>query len=159
MAPCSNKALKTKEMKIPHLTIANRRKMETWGLEGLFAVHWSKTYEDLVEELAGWSDQKVAVPKYEYRRKPGAWTSEVWREVYNLSKASLGSYVMKGKMLNAILAPMRAKHFQNNLLAFYHYAWVAINYPSSPTPDWSDVVEKTESRQIKALGVCNEATA
>ncbi|KAL2612023.1 hypothetical protein R1flu_023715 [Riccia fluitans] len=27
-----------------------------------------------------------------------------------------------------------------------------------PTPDWGDAVEKIMSRQIKALGVCNEAT-
>ncbi|KAL2624385.1 hypothetical protein R1flu_008630 [Riccia fluitans] len=61
-------------------------------------------------------------------------------------------------MLNAILAPMRPEHFQHNLLAFYHYAWVAINDPTAPTPDWDDAIEKTVSRQIKALGVCNEAT-
>ncbi|KAL2612931.1 hypothetical protein R1flu_024623 [Riccia fluitans] len=31
MAPCRNKNLKTKEVKIPHLMISNRKKMETWG--------------------------------------------------------------------------------------------------------------------------------
>ncbi|KAL2621866.1 hypothetical protein R1flu_002071 [Riccia fluitans] len=67
MAPCNNRNLKTKEVKIPHLTVANRRKMETWGLEGLFAVDWNGTYDILVEELA---EQKVSVPKYEYRGKP-----------------------------------------------------------------------------------------
>ncbi|KAL2624006.1 hypothetical protein R1flu_008251 [Riccia fluitans] len=61
-------------------------------------------------------------------------------------------------MLNAILAPVRPEHFQHNLLAFYHYAWVAINDPAAPILDWGDVVEKTVSRQIKTLGVCNEAT-
>ncbi|KAL2645480.1 hypothetical protein R1flu_013067 [Riccia fluitans] len=81
-------------MKIPHLTIADKKKMETWGLGDLFAVDWSGTYEDLVEELAG--HQKAAVPKYEYRGKPRAWTSDVWKKVYNLSKASPGGYVMKG---------------------------------------------------------------
>ncbi|KAL2603268.1 hypothetical protein R1flu_017256 [Riccia fluitans] len=70
--------------------------METWGLGGLFVVDWNRTYEDLVEELAG--HQKAAVPKYEYCRKLGAWTSSVWREVYNLPKASPGGYVMKGKV-------------------------------------------------------------
>ncbi|KAL2641389.1 hypothetical protein R1flu_008976 [Riccia fluitans] len=69
--------------------------METWGLGGLFAVDWSGTYEKLVEELA---DRKVAVPKWEYRGKPEEWTSEVWGEVYNLPKASLGSYMMKRKV-------------------------------------------------------------
>ncbi|KAL2642074.1 hypothetical protein R1flu_009661 [Riccia fluitans] len=117
MAPHSNRSLKTKEVKIPHLTVANRKKMETWGLGGLFSVDWNETYEELVEELVG-----------------------------------------QQKMLNAILAPVRPEHFQHNLLAFYHYAWVAINNPSAPTPDWDDAIEKTVSRQIKALGVCNEAT-
>ncbi|KAL2633134.1 hypothetical protein R1flu_004613 [Riccia fluitans] len=145
-----------KEVKIPHLTVANKKKMETWGLGGLFAVYWNRTYEDLVEELAG--HQKAAIPKYEYRGKPIAWTSDVWREVYNLPKASPGGYVMKEKMLNVVLALVRLEHFQHNLLAFYHYAWVAINNPIAPTLDWDDVVEKTVSRQIKALGVCNEAT-
>ncbi|KAL2621318.1 hypothetical protein R1flu_001523 [Riccia fluitans] len=49
-----------------------------------------------MEELAG--HQKTAIPKYEYRGKPRAWTLDVWREVYNLPKASLGGYVMKGKV-------------------------------------------------------------
>ncbi|KAL2630956.1 hypothetical protein R1flu_015642 [Riccia fluitans] len=61
-------------------------------------------------------------------------------------------------MLNVIFAPVRPKHFQHNLLAFYHHAWAAITNPIAPTPDWSDVVEKTMSRHIKGLGVCNEAT-
>ncbi|KAL2652284.1 hypothetical protein R1flu_020412 [Riccia fluitans] len=130
--------------------------METWGLGGLFVVDWSRTYEDLVEELAG--HLKAAVPKYEYRGKPKAWTLDVWREVYNLPKASPGSYIMKGKMLNAILALVKLEHFQHNLLAFYHYAWVAINDPTAPIPDWGDAVEKTVSKQIRVLGVCNEAT-
>ncbi|KAL2644785.1 hypothetical protein R1flu_012372 [Riccia fluitans] len=155
MAPRSSKNLKTKEVKIPHLTIANKKKMETWGLRGLFAIDWNGTYEKLVEELA---DRKVVVPKYEYRGKPEEWTSDVWREVYNLPKASLGGYTMKGKMLNVIFASVRPEHFQHNLLAFYHYAWVAITNPAAPTPDWGDVVEKTMTKQIKALGVCNEAT-
>ncbi|KAL2624327.1 hypothetical protein R1flu_008572 [Riccia fluitans] len=83
MAPRSSRDLKTKEVKISHLTKANRKKMETWDLGGLFAVDWNKTYKDLVEELAGHSDQKEVVPKYEYRGKPRAWTSDVSREVYN----------------------------------------------------------------------------
>ncbi|KAL2624264.1 hypothetical protein R1flu_008509 [Riccia fluitans] len=98
MAPHSSKGLKTKEVKIPHLTVANKKKMETWGLGGLFAIDWNRTYEDLVEELAGHSDQKAAIPKYKYRGKPRAWTSDVWREVYNLPKASPDGYVMKGKV-------------------------------------------------------------
>ncbi|KAL2645520.1 hypothetical protein R1flu_013107 [Riccia fluitans] len=109
MAPRNSKGLKTKEVKIPHLTIANKKKMETWGLGGLFAIDWNETYEDLVEELA-------------------------------------------------VLAPVRPEHFQHNLLTFYHYAWVAIKYHAAPTPDWRDAVEKTMSKQIKALRVCNEAT-
>ncbi|KAL2621878.1 hypothetical protein R1flu_002083 [Riccia fluitans] len=67
MAPRSNRNLKTKEVKIPHLTVANKRKMENWDLGGLFAVNWNGIYENLVEELA---DRKVAIPKYEYRGKP-----------------------------------------------------------------------------------------
>ncbi|KAL2635379.1 hypothetical protein R1flu_006858 [Riccia fluitans] len=64
-------------------------------------------------------------------------------------------------MLNAIFAPiirLRLEHFQHNLLAFYHYAWEAITNPTAPIPDWGDAIEKTMSRQIKALGVCKEAT-
>ncbi|KAL2608437.1 hypothetical protein R1flu_027010 [Riccia fluitans] len=186
MAPCSHKNLKVKmkDVKIPHLMNANKKKMEAWGLGGLFAVEWSRTYEDLVEELAGHPDQKVAVPKYEYRGKQGAWISNVWREVYNLPKASPRDYVMKGKvqftelqllrlvkgdkqqskfgvflekiegdfdfvlfchMLNSVLAAVRPEHFQHNQIAFYHYAWVAINDPTAPTPDWGDAVEKIVS--------------
>ncbi|KAL2609750.1 hypothetical protein R1flu_028323 [Riccia fluitans] len=52
MAPRSSRNLKAKEVKIPHLTVANRKKMESWGLEGLFAVDWSGTYDNLLEELA-----------------------------------------------------------------------------------------------------------
>ncbi|KAL2634520.1 hypothetical protein R1flu_005999 [Riccia fluitans] len=144
MAPRSNGNLKTKEVKIPHLIVANRKKMETWGLGGLFAVDWNGTYDNLVEELA---ERKVAMSKYEYRGKLEEWTADVWREVYNLPK-----------MLNAIFAPVRPKHFQHNLLAFYHLAWAAITNPDAPTPDRGDVVEKTVPRKIKALGVCNKAT-
>ncbi|KAL2629678.1 hypothetical protein R1flu_014364 [Riccia fluitans] len=51
MAPCSSKGLKVKmkEVKVPHLTIANKKKMEGRGLGGLFAVDWNRTYEDMVE--------------------------------------------------------------------------------------------------------------
>ncbi|KAL2642280.1 hypothetical protein R1flu_009867 [Riccia fluitans] len=194
MAPRSNKNLKTKEVKISHLNVANRRKMETWSLGGLFAIDWNGTYNNLVEELA---DRKVAIPKHEYRGKPEKWIAKVWREVYNLPKASPGGYTMKEKvqftelqllkgvkgdrrqskpgvfleqvegnsnfdlffhMLNAVFALVRPKHYQHNVLAFYHHAWAAITNPTAPTPDWSDAVEKTVARQIKALGVCNKAT-
>ncbi|KAL2621631.1 hypothetical protein R1flu_001836 [Riccia fluitans] len=84
MAPRKSRHLKPKEVKIPHLTIANRRKMETWGLGGPFAADWSGTYDNLVEELA--TKQKAASLKFEYRGKPEIWISEVWREVYNLPK-------------------------------------------------------------------------
>ncbi|KAL2607875.1 hypothetical protein R1flu_026448 [Riccia fluitans] len=96
MAPHHSKNLKTKEVKIPHLTISNHKKMETWGLGGLFAVDWSGTYDNLVEELV--TKPKAAGPKFEYRGKPEEWTSEVWREVYNLPKASPGGYIMRGKI-------------------------------------------------------------
>ncbi|KAL2631373.1 hypothetical protein R1flu_016059 [Riccia fluitans] len=169
--------------------------METWGVGGLFAVDWSGTYDNLVEELV--TKPKASGPKFEYRGKPEEWTSEVWREVYNLPKASPGGYIMRGKIqftelqllkvvkgerrlskfgvfleqiednldfvlfcqiLNAIFAPIRPKHFQHNLLAFYHHAWAAITNPDAPTPDWGEVVKKTMARQIKSLGVYNEAT-
>ncbi|KAL2650120.1 hypothetical protein R1flu_018248 [Riccia fluitans] len=158
---------------------------------------WSQAHEDLVKELSGHSEQKVAFRKYEYRGKPEAWTSEVWREVYNLPKASPGGYMMKGKVqftelqllklmkedrwvsksgvlleqvkgnsnfilfcqiFNSVLASVKLEHFQHNQLAFYHYAWMVITDPTSPTPDWGDAIEKTVTRQVKALGVCNEPT-
>ncbi|KAL2642515.1 hypothetical protein R1flu_010102 [Riccia fluitans] len=155
MAPHSHKDLKVKmkEVKIPHLTNENKKKMEAWGLGGLFTVEWSQTYKDLVEELAGHSDKKVTILKYKYHGKPGVWTFDVWSEVYNQPKASLGAY-----MLNSVLAPVRLEHFQHNQLAFYHYDWVAIKDPIAPTLDWGDAIEKTMSKQVKALGVCNEAT-
>ncbi|KAL2654215.1 hypothetical protein R1flu_022343 [Riccia fluitans] len=96
MAPRSSRNPKTKEVKIPHLMVANRKKMESWSLGGLFAVDWSGTYDNLLEELA--TKQKAAVPKFEYRGKPEDWTLEVWREVYNLPKASSGGYTMNEKV-------------------------------------------------------------
>ncbi|KAL2632188.1 hypothetical protein R1flu_016874 [Riccia fluitans] len=139
MAPQSSKNLKTKEVKIPHLTISYRRKMESWGLGGLFAVDWSGTYDNLLEELV--TKRKAAGPKFEYRGKPEEWTSEVWKEI-----------------LNAIFALVRPEHFQHNLLAFFHHAWAAITNPDKPTPDWGEAIQKTVAKQIKSLGVCNEAT-
>ncbi|KAL2643382.1 hypothetical protein R1flu_010969 [Riccia fluitans] len=62
MAPRSSRNLKTKEVKIPHLTVANRKKMESWGLGGLFAIDWSGTYDNLLEELA--TKQKAAGPNH-----------------------------------------------------------------------------------------------
>ncbi|KAL2653366.1 hypothetical protein R1flu_021494 [Riccia fluitans] len=164
--------MKVKEVKIPHLMNKNKKKLEAWGLGGLFAADWSQAHEELVKELSGHSEQKVVFPKYECRGKSEAWTSEVWREVYNLPKASPGGYVMRGKVQFtelqllklmkgnkwAILAPVRLEHFQHNQLAFYHYAWLAIMDPTLPTPDWGDAIEKTITRQVKALGVCNKPT-
>ncbi|KAL2643886.1 hypothetical protein R1flu_011473 [Riccia fluitans] len=163
--------------------------METWGVGGHFAVDWSGTYDNLVEELV--TKPKAAGPKFEYRGKPEEWTSEVWREVYNLPKASPGGYIMKGKIqftelqllkvvkgerrlsksgvfleqikgnsdfvlfcqiLNAIFAPVKPEHFQHNLLAFYHHAWVAITNSDAPTLDWGEAVKKTMAWQIKGLG-------
>ncbi|KAL2635892.1 hypothetical protein R1flu_007371 [Riccia fluitans] len=96
MAPRRSKNLKTKEVKIPHLTISNRKKMETWGVGGLFAVDWRGTYDNLVEELV--IKPKAVGPKFKYRGKPEEWTLEVWRDVYNLPKASPGGYIMKEKI-------------------------------------------------------------
>ncbi|KAL2641321.1 hypothetical protein R1flu_008908 [Riccia fluitans] len=62
------------------------------------------------------------------------------------------------QLLNSVLASVRPEHFQHNQLAFYHYAWLAISDPSSPMPDRGDAVEKTVTRQMKGLGVCNEPT-
>ncbi|KAL2609978.1 hypothetical protein R1flu_028551 [Riccia fluitans] len=59
MAPRSSKNLKTKEVKIPHLKVANRKKMETWDLGGLFAVDFSGTYDKLVEELVTIFDSDI----------------------------------------------------------------------------------------------------
>ncbi|KAL2613787.1 hypothetical protein R1flu_025479 [Riccia fluitans] len=195
MAPCRSKNLKTKEVKIPHLMLSNRKKMETWGLGGFFAIDWSGTYDNLVEELV--IKPKAAGPKFEYHGKLEEWTLAVWREVYNLPKASPGGYIMRGKIqftelqllkvlkgecqlsksevflkqiegdfdfvlfcqiLNAILTLVRPKHFQHNLLAFYHHAWAAITNSDAPTLVWGEAVKKTMARQIKSLGVCNEAT-
>ncbi|KAL2644167.1 hypothetical protein R1flu_011754 [Riccia fluitans] len=52
-----------------------------------------------VRELSGHLEQGVSLPKkYKYYGKLGAWTSEVWREVYKLPKTSPESYIMKGKV-------------------------------------------------------------
>ncbi|KAL2620577.1 hypothetical protein R1flu_000782 [Riccia fluitans] len=39
-----------------------------------------------------------------------------------------------------------------------HENLLAILDPTSPTPDWGDVVKKTVTRQVKGLKVCNEPT-
>ncbi|KAL2644013.1 hypothetical protein R1flu_011600 [Riccia fluitans] len=52
MAPRRSKNLKTKEVKIPHFMISNRKKMETWGVGGslqligvaLMITWWRKVY-------------------------------------------------------------------------------------------------------------------
>ncbi|KAL2610422.1 hypothetical protein R1flu_028995 [Riccia fluitans] len=100
MTICSHKDLKVKvkEVKIPHFKKENKMKLQAWGLGGLFSSDWSQSHEELVRELSGHSEQKVTLPKYEYRGKPEAWTSKVWREVYNLLKTSPGGYVTKGKI-------------------------------------------------------------
>ncbi|KAL2642538.1 hypothetical protein R1flu_010125 [Riccia fluitans] len=152
-----------KEVKIPHLKNANKKKMEAWRLGGLFAVKWSQTYEDLMEELAGHPDKKVTVSKYEYHGKPRARPQMFEGRRQSKSGVFLEQvegdfdFVLFYHMLNAVLAPVRPEHFQHNQLSFYHYTWVAINDPNAPTPDWGDAVEKTVSRQIKALGDYNEA--
>ncbi|KAL2608312.1 hypothetical protein R1flu_026885 [Riccia fluitans] len=119
MAPHRSKNLKTKEVKIPHFTISNRKKMETWGLGGLFAVdwtHWSGTYDNLVEEFV--TKPKAASPKFEYRGKPKEWTLKVWREVYNLPKASPGGYIMKGKIQFIELQLLRVVKGERRLSKF-----------------------------------------
>ncbi|KAL2641953.1 hypothetical protein R1flu_009540 [Riccia fluitans] len=100
MTTCSHKDLriKVKEVKIPHLTKENKEKLEAWGLCGLFSADWSQSHEELVRELYGHSEQKVTLPKYKYHGKLEEWTSEVWREVYNLLKTSPEGYIMKGKV-------------------------------------------------------------
>ncbi|KAL2645433.1 hypothetical protein R1flu_013020 [Riccia fluitans] len=95
---CKDLKVKMKEVKIHYLMKENKEKLEEWGLEGLFSADWSQSHEELMRELFGHSEQKVTLSKYEYRGKPEAWTSEVWREVYNLPKTSPGGYVMKGKV-------------------------------------------------------------
>ncbi|KAL2624217.1 hypothetical protein R1flu_008462 [Riccia fluitans] len=67
-------------------------------------------------------------------------------------------FVLFCQILNAIFAPVQPEHFQHNLLAFFHHAWAAITNPDEPTPDWGEAIQKTMARQIKSLGVCNEAT-
>ncbi|KAL2631365.1 hypothetical protein R1flu_016051 [Riccia fluitans] len=131
--------------------------MESWGLGGLLSVDWSGTYDNLVEELV--TKRKAAGPKFEYHGKPEEWTSEVWREVYNLPKASPGGYVMKGKIQFTELQLLKVpEHFQHNLLAFFHHVWAAITNPDERTLDWGEAIQKTVARQIKSLGVCSEAT-
>ncbi|KAL2612026.1 hypothetical protein R1flu_023718 [Riccia fluitans] len=49
MATRSHKDLKVKakEVKIPHLTKENKKKLEAWDLGGLFAANWSQAHEEL----------------------------------------------------------------------------------------------------------------
>ncbi|KAL2631379.1 hypothetical protein R1flu_016065 [Riccia fluitans] len=68
------------------------------------------------------------------------------------------NFILFCQILNSVLVPVRPEHFQHNQLAFYHYAWLAIPDPTSPMSDWRDAVEKTDTRQVKGLGVCNEPT-
>ncbi|KAL2610085.1 hypothetical protein R1flu_028658 [Riccia fluitans] len=100
MTTCSRKDLKVKvkEVKIPHLMKENKTKLEVWDLAGLFSADWSQSHEELMKELSGHSEQKVTIPKHKYHGKLKAWTSKVWREVYNLPKTSPGGYGMKGKV-------------------------------------------------------------
>ncbi|KAL2630905.1 hypothetical protein R1flu_015591 [Riccia fluitans] len=144
MAPRSKRNMKTKEVKIPHLTVANRKKMETSGLGGLFAVDWSGTYDSLLEELA-------AKRKGDRRQsKSGVFLEQV---------EGNSDFVLFCHMLNAVFAPVRPEYFQHNLFAFYHHAWAAITNPAAPTLDWGDVVEKTVSKQIKALGTVSDSNS
>ncbi|KAL2641344.1 hypothetical protein R1flu_008931 [Riccia fluitans] len=68
------------------------------------------------------------------------------------------NFILFCQILNSVLAQMRPENFQHNQLAFYHYAWLGILDPTSHTPDWRNAVEKTMTRQVKGLGVCNEPT-
>ncbi|KAL2644363.1 hypothetical protein R1flu_011950 [Riccia fluitans] len=68
------------------------------------------------------------------------------------------NFILFCQILNSVLAPERPEHFQHNQLASYHYAWLTITDPTSPTLDWGDTMEKTMMRQVKGLGVCNEPT-
>ncbi|KAL2653946.1 hypothetical protein R1flu_022074 [Riccia fluitans] len=147
MAPRHSKNLKTKEVKIPHLTISNRKKMETWGVGGLFAIDLSGTYDNLVAEL-------VTMPK-----AAGLSLSTVGRRRNGPRKYG-GRFTtflrLVPEILNAIFALVKLEHFQHNLLAFYHHAWAAITNSDAPTLDWGEAIKKTVARQIKGLGVCNE---
>ncbi|KAL2643920.1 hypothetical protein R1flu_011507 [Riccia fluitans] len=70
----------------------------------------------------------------------------------------ISDFILFCQILNSVLAPVRPDHFQHNQLSFYHYAWLAITDPTSPMSDWENVVEKTITRQMKAIEVCNKPT-
>ncbi|KAL2651503.1 hypothetical protein R1flu_019631 [Riccia fluitans] len=149
MAPHKRKDLKVKmkEMKIPHLTNANKKKMEAevYNLPkaslGGYVMKGKVQFTEL---------QLLRLMKGDKRKsKSGVFLEQVEGD---------SDFVLFCQMLNSVLAPVRLEHFHYNQLAFFHYAWVAIKDPTAPTPDWGDAVEKTMSRKVKALGVCNEAT-
>ncbi|KAL2628662.1 hypothetical protein R1flu_013348 [Riccia fluitans] len=65
---------------------------------------------------------------------------------YNLPKASPGGYVMKGKIQFIELQLLKVVKGE------------PITNQDEPTPNWGEAIQKTVARQIKRLGVCNEAT-
>ncbi|KAL3696630.1 hypothetical protein R1sor_010706 [Riccia sorocarpa] len=62
------------------------------------------------------------------------------------------------QLLNPVFAPLRPEHFQHNQLVFYHHAWLALQNPTKPVPNWGEAVEKAVSRQLKSLGASQEPT-
>ncbi|KAL2608087.1 hypothetical protein R1flu_026660 [Riccia fluitans] len=122
--------------------------MEAWVVGGLFAVDWSGTYDNLVEELV--TKPKAANPKFEYHGKPEEWTSEVWREVYNLPKASPGGYIMRGKIQFTELQLLKVVKGERRLSNHHQLRCTYSRLGKA--------VKKTVARQIKSLGVCNKAT-
>ncbi|KAL2651686.1 hypothetical protein R1flu_019814 [Riccia fluitans] len=94
--------------------------------------------------------QLLKVVKGEHRQsKSGVFLEQI---------AGNSDFVLFCQILNAIFTPVKQENFQHNLLAFFHHAWAAITNSDEPTPDLGEAIQKTVARQIKSLGVCNEAT-
>ncbi|KAL3682834.1 hypothetical protein R1sor_000856 [Riccia sorocarpa] len=141
--------VKVKEVKLLPLTKEIRTKLNVWGLGGLFSVGWSDSHEALGKiqfpEL-----KLLKLVKGEKRpSKSGVLIDQV---------DGTRDFIEFCRLFNLVFAPGRPEHYQHNQFLFYHYAWLAILDPSSPTPNWGDAIAKTVSRQVKSLGKCNEPT-
>ncbi|KAL3684963.1 hypothetical protein R1sor_002985 [Riccia sorocarpa] len=141
--------VKVKEVKLLPLTKKIRTKLNVWGLGGLFSVGWSDSHE-VLGKVQFLELKLLKLMKGEKRpSKSGVLIDQV---------DGTRDFIEFYRLFNHVFAPGRPEHYQHNELLFYHYGWLAILDPCSPTPNCGDAIAKTVSRQVKSLGKCNEPT-